>query len=380
MPSSVEQSPLPCISQAPGRVAGHRRAESCEGEPVGNPAEGYLIVADKLTERFRRLMTIGRSRSRAAGSPHSAMTAPTSPAEPAAPVTPLLRGTALGEPERRTFQGIDGTRDYLVYVPPALVGGPVPLVVMLHGGTQNAADFAVGTDMNAFADHHSFVVVYPEQSRQANPGGYWNWFRPEDQSAGAGEPAIIAGIVAEICSQLPIDSGAVFVAGLSAGGAMSAVMAAAYPEMFAGAGVHSGVGYRAATDVGSALGVMGAGGDPAPHGDVPLIVFHGTADATVAAVNAEQLVRAALVGATSALPGTTTVVPGSGAAKGYTRTTHEDPEGRSLVESWVVHGGGHAWFGGQPAGSYTDPAGPDASVEIVRFFLAHRDRGRVPPR
>jgi poly(hydroxyalkanoate) depolymerase family esterase len=344
--------------------------------------EGYLIVAGKLTERFKRLMTIGRSRNRAAGSPEPAATAATVNGvrpDPEGPAAPLLRGTALGEPERRTFQGIDGARDYLVYVPPGLAGGPVPLVVMLHGGMQNAADFAAGTDMNSLADHHSFVVVYPEQSREANPGGYWNWFRPEDQAHGAGEPAIIAGIVAEVASQLPIDSGAVFVAGLSAGGAMSAVMAAAYPDVFAAAGVHSGVGYRAATNVGSALGVMGGGGDPAPHGEVPMIVFHGTADGTVAAVNAEQLVGAALAGAPSAVPGMT-VVPAAGADKGYTRTTYEDPDGRAVVESWLVEGGGHAWFGGRPAGSYTDPAGPDASAEFVRFFLAHRARGRLPQR
>lgn len=354
------------------------RDAPCDGGSIDHPAQGYLVVATTQTGRFKRLMTIGRSRKRTAASPPAAAgTLPVTTVEPRAPHHPFARGTAQGEPERRTFRSIDGCRDYLVYVPPGLDGGRVPLVVMLHGGTQNAGDFAAGTDMNALADHHSFVVVYPEQSREANPGGYWNWFRREDQLPGAGEPAIIAGIVSEVCSELPIDSGAVFVAGLSAGGAMAAVMAAAYPGVFAAAGVHSGVGYRAAADVASALGVMAGGGEPVPHGDVPLIVFHGTADATVAAVNAEQMVRAALVGAWSALPGTTLVVPASGDDKGYTRTTHEDPDGRSVVESWLVENGGHAWFGGQPAGSHTDRAGPDASVEIVRFFLANRGRGRA---
>lgn len=327
-------------------------------------------MADKLTERLKRLMTTGRTGERTDPGPAGAAAVPPLPAVP-------VRGAAQGEPQRRTYQGIDGTRDYLLYVPPGIDGGQVPLLVMLHGGTQDAADFAAGTDMNALADQHAFVVVYPEQSREANPGGYWNWFRPEDQQAGAGEPGIIAGIVAQVASELPIDSGAVFVAGLSAGGAMSAVMAAAYPDVFAAAGVHSGVGYRAAADVGSALGVMGSGGEPVPHGDVPMIVFHGTDDATVAAVNADQMVQAAIAGAPAPLARTTTVVPASGGTLGYTRTVHVAADGRATVESWLVAGGGHAWFGGQPTGTYTDPAGPDASAEITRFFLSHRGRVRA---
>lgn len=328
-----------------------------------------------LTERVRRPMTNDRSEDGAAVLP-PATSAVGGTVDTQDPPRRAVRGHALGEPERRTFLGIDGSRDYLLYVPPDLDHGRLPLLVMLHGGTQNATDFAAGTDMNALADQHSFVVVYPEQSREANPGGYWNWFRPEDQGAGAGEPAIIAGIVAEVAAELPIDASAVFVAGLSAGGAMSAVMAAAYPDVVAAVGVHSGVGYRAATDVVSALGAMGNGGQPVPHGDVPMIVFHGTADGTVAAVNAERLVRAAVAGAGSAEPGITVAVPASARSRGYIRTTHEDPPGRPIVESWLVEGGGHAWFGGQPAGSYTDPAGPDASAEIVRFFLSQRGRAR----
>lgn len=331
-------------------------------------------MANRLTERLKKLMTFPRVRTRQVdGAAPARRKGAVDPLPAAVQVEPpVIRGQSLGEPQRRTYLGIDGSREYVLYVPPGLVGGPVPLVVMLHGGTQNADDFAVGTDMNCLADNYSFVVVYPEQSREANPGGYWNWFRPQDQQAGAGEPGIIAGIVAEVMAELPIDADAVFVAGLSAGGAMSTVLVAGYPEVFAAAGVHSGVGYRAAADVGAALGVMQNGGDPAPHGAVPMIVFHGTRDTTVAVVNAEQIVRAALVGGAGPVRETTDEVAAVEGARGYTRTVHRDGAGRVHVESWLVAGGGHAWFGGQPAGSYVDPTGPDASLEMVRFFLSHR--------
>ncbi|HEY7815849.1 MAG TPA: PHB depolymerase family esterase [Nakamurella sp.] len=300
------------------------------------------------------------------------------PVDPVLVEPPVIRGQSLGERQRRTHLGDNGSRAYVLYVPPGLGAGPVPLVVMLHGGTQTAADFAVGTDMDCLADHYGFVVVYPEQSREANPGGYWNWFRPQDQQAGRGEPAIIAGIVAEVMAELPIDAGAVFAAGLSAGGAMSVVLAATRPDVFAAVGVHSGVGYRAAGDAGSAFGVLQSGGDPDPHGTVPMIVFHGTRDTAVAAVNADQTVRAALTGGSADLQESILVVPAEDGRRGYTRTVHRDAASRAMVESWLVDGGGHAWFGGQPAGSFTDPNGPDASVEMIRFFLNHRGRARPP--
>lgn len=279
---------------------------------------------------------------------------------------------ARGRFLRAAHDSAHGRRDFRLYLPVSHdeSGPECPLIVMLHGCTQTVEDFAVGTRMNALADRHGFLVAYPQQIAQANQARCWNWFRPEDQRADAGEPAILAGIVAQVAQAHRVDAGRVFVAGLSAGAAMAVVLGRTRPDLVRAIGVHSGLPYASAHDVPSAFAAMqGRGSAPTgAHANgpaVPMIVFHGDADRTVAPSNAEALA------ATAVVPGQhmrteTGRVPGGQA---WIRQRVEDAAGRPCFERWTVHGAGHAWSGGDPAGSYTDPAGPDASSAMVDFFL-----------
>jgi poly(hydroxyalkanoate) depolymerase family esterase len=295
--------------------------------------------------------------------------------------------------EDHAFSGPAGSRSYRLYLPAAQArsGAVLPLVVMLHGCMQDAAALAAATRMNAVAEELGFVVVYPEQTADANPQRCWNWYLPEHRVRDTGEAAIITGIVREVAQRYRVDAGRVYVAGISAGGAMALAVAATHPDLFAAVGVHSGVMFGAVSDVPGALAAMqGRGLDPrrgadalrAALGDaarpIPAIVVHGAADAVVVPANAEaiaeQWVLAYHAMSDSGVPAPAEETVTEAGGRRVRRAIHSDANGAPLVERWSVEGLGHAWSGGLADGSFSDPAGPDASREIARFLLQHRRR------
>jgi poly(hydroxyalkanoate) depolymerase family esterase len=288
-----------------------------------------------------------------------------------APAPPMPEGAQF---RAQSFTCAAGTRNYRLYVPATASEGLRGLIVMLHGCTQTPEDFAAGTAMNAQAERHRLLVAYPAQTAADNAMSCWNWFRAGDQKRAAGEPAIIAGLTESIVAEFGIPRDNVFVAGLSAGGAMAAVMGATYPELYAAVGVHSGLAHGAANDVVSAFAAMRGETDlvlrtpPVSTDTAPrIIVFHGTKDTTVHPANAERIVAAARYAAPTGPSRSERVIDGR---RGYLRTVAARQDGTPHVECWMIEGAGHAWSGGHPSGSYTDPDGPDASAEMVRFFMS----------
>jgi poly(hydroxyalkanoate) depolymerase family esterase len=268
-----------------------------------------------------------------------------------------------------------GTRNYKLYIPASHAGQALPLLVMLHGCTQNPDDFAAGTQMNQVAEEMGCMVVYPEQTANANHSKCWNWFNAIDQQRGQGEPSIIAGIAQQIIEDYPVNQRQVYVAGLSAGGAMAVIAGTLYPELFAAVGVHSGLPFASAQDLPSALSAMKRGASQsakarAGNGSQPIIVFHGDSDTTVNPRNGEQVMEQRLHRHQGAQPSVQSGAVPNGYR--YTQTTHTKADGSPVGEHWVVHGAGHAWSGGSASGSYTDAKGPDASREMLRFFRTVR--------
>ena len=282
----------------------------------------------------------------------------------------------VGEFVDGTFDHPAGRRDYKFYIPPAAstssAAHPLPLVVMLHGCAQDPDDFARGTGMNDAAAAQGFFVLYPAQSKAANAQRCWNWFNPENQHRGRGEPALIADLVRNVMARYSIAPDRVYVAGLSAGGSMAAILGETYPDVFAAVGVHSGMGAGVATNLPAAVIAMAAGGSTkvVAGSGMPTIVFHGDADRTVSAKNAEQVIGLS-VGMDTALQSQAVASTG---LRDATRRVLRDDAGHEAAEIWIVKGGPHAWSGGRPAGTFTDPTGPDATTEMLRFFFEHRLR------
>jgi poly(hydroxyalkanoate) depolymerase family esterase len=277
--------------------------------------------------------------------------------------------------EERTYANDAGSRAYKLYIPSGYNGQPLPLVVMLHGCKQSPDDFAVGTRMNDLAEEQMFLVAYPAQAQSANVSKCWNWFNAHDQQRGEGEPSLIAGITREVIRDFPVQPKRVYVAGLSAGGAAAAIMGSAYPDLYAAIGVHSGLACGAASDMPSAFEAMRQGQVSGRRvsrdygergGTVPTIVFHGDCDTIVNPVNGDQVIAQSKTAADLEITVSRGKAPGG---ISYTRTVQMDESGRPVLEQWVLHGAGHAWSGGSSAASYTEPRGPDASREMIRFFL-----------
>lgn len=322
-------------------------------------------------------------------------------AGPAASVhaSPESRSRTDTDPDARTrpsresrffegrFSNAAGTREYKLFVPSGAGSKPLPLLVMLHGCTQNPDDFAAGTNANELAEEQHAYVLYPAQAKVANMQKCWNWFQPADQVRDQGEPSLIAEMTREVMSQHAIDPKRVYVAGLSAGGAMAVTMATTYPDLYAAAGVHSGLPHGAAHDVMSAFSAMRQGsGSSASVATVfvPTIVFHGDSDSTVHPCNGEHVIeQSRILAPVKVASGQAAPVSPPKVERGqvpgghsFTRSVYPDADGATLVEHWVVHGAGHAWSGGSSAGTYTDPLGPDATREMLRFFLDHPQRAR----
>lgn len=370
----VEPSPEP--TQAPTQlVIPPANAASGEGIALNAHTEAPTVISElPLPLRFPRRL---RQEQDKVSEPQ-----PVSPPPQTEEVGPD-QGRFLSE----SYTNGCGTRSYKLYVPSSYHGQALPLVVMLHGCTQSPDDFATATRMNEFAETHSFLVAYPAQIFKANLGKCWNWFKTSEQQRDRGEPAIIAGLTRQIIATYGLDTRRVYVAGISAGGAMAMVMGATYPDLYAAVGIQSGVAYGVAHNIPSGLMAIKGGGSTsadrlasAPGSKeklrvVPTIVFHGDRDSIVHPNNSEQIIAQWLElwgdGTNGPAPQVTVHHGQVPAGHAYTRSVYHDGSGPTLMERWLVHGAGHAWSGGSPNVMFTEPKGPDATQEMLRFFYEH---------
>jgi poly(hydroxyalkanoate) depolymerase family esterase len=373
---------------------------------VGPRAETPPITSSGLLPGMAEIMRLTRAgklaeataliRRGLAGAPTEAVAPPdpTGGLPPVGSVPPIILPQAGAAPAAAqptgqlvvgSYTGQYGTRGFKLYIPSGYTGQALPLVVMLHGCSQTPDDFAIGTRMNGLAEARTFFAVYPAQPSSANGSQCWNWFRPQDQRRDVGEPSLLAGITRQVMAGYRVDPSQVYVAGISAGAAMSVILGVTYPDLYAAVGAHSGLAYGAARDLPSAIMAMQRGG-PAQASPqvraragasmlaarVPLIVFHGDGDTTVNVANADRVIEQWLGAASAA--GERQVGASRGRVPGgyaYTRFVYHGDGGRAVAEKWIVHQQGHAWSGGHPSGSFTDPRGPDATAEMVRFFGGH---------
>ena len=361
-PSSIDESRPVCHDQ---------RQAATHIEPEQLPLQPNPITAPKtFLQRFTRDLSCNDGGALGVSMPHVLRQRGHRPRPEPVPALPKGARILSG-----TFGNRAGQRDYKLFIPSRYDNTPMPLVVMLHGCAQSPDDIAAGTRMNEIAEAQGTLVVYPAQASSANQSCCWNWFQPDHQRRDEGEPAIIAGIAHDVAQNYAIDHHRIYVTGMSAGGAAAVVLGATYPDVFAAVGVHSGLPAGAAKDLPSALaamrlGVKGTASTPSKL--VPTIVFHGDKDATVNPANGVAIIAQARRASPELLVETQQgEVPGG---RAWSRTLHLDRDGRVRLEMWHVHGTGHAWSGGSTAGSFTDPLGPNASREMMRFF-----QESVPP-